>query len=463
MRSNHAHEASMGAVPGAPGYGGHARSRPAAEGCRPVRTIHPEGGLPLTLRNGLPIRLGQAWTTLASLGVAGLLAASATLGCTGRALTAEGSDRPGRPRDAATSPEPTRGPRPGGGAAGAGGQGGGSGGGPAEEGAAGGVVADGAAGRGGSPSDAAVGASGSDGRFASIASACARASACAPPEASMGTLCGLILLADPAVRADDSSTTTALARAFGRCLREAATCAEVRACSGATPDDANLCAERWAGCRGDTLVECSFGEAEAVDCRAAGLVCGESATSASCGTARCDAATFTETCQGSAFLECNEGTVRHKDCAYDVSVSCGGDSSCMPLVGGTCGNRGDGSIGCVGTDGECDEDAFVSTCQGSRIVSCRGGRIATFDCAQTAAEHLGPATCRERADGPRCEPVEITCDPTAPPAETCQDGAVTFCMMGQQRTIDCAAHGLGGCRTMDLGGVDGWTALCTSP
>jgi hypothetical protein len=49
-------------------------------------------------------------------------------------------------------------------------------------------------------------------------------------------------------------------------------------------------------------------------------------------------------------------------------------------------------------------------------------------------------------------PVEFT-------GETCENGIITFCFMGEITTLDCREYGLSGCTTEDT--LDGTIAACT--
>ena len=105
-----------------------------------------------------------------------------------------------------------------------------------------------------------------------------------------------------------------------------------------------------------------------------------------------------------------------------------------------------GAIGCVG-DGEVCEEGNLGHCDGHVAVTCRGGRVSRFDCATEATEYRGLGTCRMLSDdGPTCGRANAQCDAAAPFSETCQDGIVTFCLLGEIRTIDCKHLGFSGCQ-----------------
>ena len=305
-----------------------------------------------------------------------------------------------------------------------------------------------------------VGTGCGSGSSAGLLEVCARVSACSLGTSSFTEGCNSYVLVDRAGRTSDG-TGDRLTVALVDCVANAPDCAAVEACTTATSAEAEVCAGGDVDrCAGDVLVECDGTESpDAFDCASAGLVCGQTEQGAECGTASCDPATTPAQCEGDRAITCDvDGNVLvTRDCRYAMTVSCssgGGGMTCQSRVGETCAVV-DGEPRCIGAGESCDEATFQNSCDGSVVVTCAGGAIGRRDCAA-----LDPAlTCRLESHGAaECAPLAQQCDEHT--AETCEGGVITFCLLGEVATVDCASYGLSGCTTF-LTETEQTVARCT--
>jgi hypothetical protein len=275
---------------------------------------------------------------------------------------------------------------------------------------------------------------------------CARISACFEGSDSFAMFCGYYTLADITGRVSDG-TDDQLVASLVDCVKAAPDCAAAKACTAATSAQVAACAGGSAStCVGDVLVECDGSDTpDAIDCGAAGLVCGQTAGGgAACGTASCDPATTPPTCDGLLAVSCDEaGVLVAKDCRVTMTVSCSGtagEMTCQSRVGETCGIV-DGEAECVGTGAACDESTYQNSCDGSVMVTCSGGAVGELDCA---AFDPGFA-CRIEGHGQTgCAPSATECD-VETYVESCAKGVITFCLLGELTTVDCTSFGYSGC------------------
>ncbi|MBI5478955.1 MAG: hypothetical protein HY906_08875 [Deltaproteobacteria bacterium] len=297
---------------------------------------------------------------------------------------------------------------------------------------------------------AALGA-GCGGSRSGLLEVCARVSACSLGSGSFTEGCNGYALIDRVGRTSEG-TEDRLIVAIVDCVEHAPDCAGVEACTTASATETAACGSGDVHiCVGDVLVECdgtTTPAPDAFDCASAGLVCGQTAAGARCGTASCDPATTPARCDGDLAITCDEDghVLRARDCRFAVTMSCsgggGGGVTCQSRVGETCAVV-DGEPRCVGGGDPCDEATFQNSCDGSVMITCAGGAIGRRDCAD-----LDPAlTCRLDSRGAaECAAVAQECDEHT--AETCTGGVITFCLLGEVTTVDCAAYGLSGCTTL---------------
>jgi hypothetical protein len=285
---------------------------------------------------------------------------------------------------------------------------------------------------------------------------CARVSGCfGSLDGNFGESCELIWGAIQEGAVGGLGTEDQLTFAAVQCVANAADCTAMKACTQATPAQAAACGTSLGEvCSGDALVDC--GSKEATNCASAGAHCFASGGNASCGTAACDSATAQPSCDGDLLVECSGAALRSRSCAFSITEDCSGGttgSTCTTLVSDTCAVVG-GKAQCVGSGAACDATTFKTSCDGTAIVSCTGGKTARFDCAQFGPE----LTCQANGDGSvNCGGTAKQC--TAGTAETCADGVITYCWFGTTTTLDCKQYGLSGCSTTMASGST-W-ARCT--
>jgi hypothetical protein len=127
------------------------------------------------------------------------------------------------------------------------------------------------------------------------------------------------------------------------------------------------------------------------------------------------------------------------------------EKHCSRQNSSECGTNLEGELDCIGTGEDCS-GGHDPHCDGTVMVGCRGGKVVRIDCQEVIPD----TTCHDLNDdfwGLMCVP-EQDC-PSDFTEETCQDGVITFCWMGEVTTLDCRAYGLSGCRT------EGTAAACT--
>jgi hypothetical protein len=266
-----------------------------------------------------------------------------------------------------------------------------------------------------------------------------------------------------------SNRSDSLSRETLACVGGSTTCAEVDACVTATPAETAACngASTWQ-CSGDVLVKCGWDTPLVFyDCAQDGSHCFQGAGSAACGTGTCDPTTTAASCQGDAVVDClNIGTVAQPsgvlvptDCQRQhgwTAISgdgdgCSGPGTCLALYADTCGVA-NGVAQCMGTGAACDPYTYASSCSGSVVTACTGGKVATFDCAS-----LGPLAC-DTQDFTECVSAGTECSDYAD--NTCNDGVITFCLFGTTTTVDCKGYGFSGCTTVPSPG-EPVAAVCT--
>jgi hypothetical protein len=276
-----------------------------------------------------------------------------------------------------------------------------------------------------------------------------------------GAYCELVT-ALQAVPAQDLETDVQLEVSLLPCVQAAKSCADLKACSAATPAQAAVCGgktDNSTKCAGAVAVTCSS-TPTAANCGAAGLVCGQG-TIASCGTAPCTAASMQPQCNGDSLVQCDPAAnvLQSTNCKYNTITNCTpgtqGQHMCVTHASDTCGMVA-GQAKCVGTGAACDEATTPTRCDGTSIVSCTGGSLARFDCSSYGL----PLTCKPASDGSvGCVGSATECDDTTP--ETCESGVITFCYLGTKTTANCKSYGFSGCMATTPTGMNPATAYCT--
>jgi hypothetical protein len=222
-----------------------------------------------------------------------------------------------------------------------------------------------------------------------------------------------------------------------RCANKAADCHDLFECFGSHPA-AGSCDQTFkASCDGDRAVTCDLLDRRVYvyDCSLALLRCevkqGSSGFEASCTVGDCDMLSYKKRCDGDRVLACYQGVVVVEDCAIQ-NMTCLVD----PKLGGAT---------CAGKQSEaCDAQRYQPSCDGSVALTCQGGRVRRHDCGLQMVDR----SC----SGGSCVSSGSACTDEF---NRCQGGALQACLDGSWRTFDCAALGLGSCKTEVHGAVCG--------
>jgi hypothetical protein len=195
-----------------------------------------------------------------------------------------------------------------------------------------------------------------------------------------------------------------------------------------------------AKCDGEKALTCDTlaGKVFTFDCSHAGLTC-KTRSPGSAGTFEAD-------CTPGG---CKSGDPRQ--CDGDKLISCKGDGN-LELVdcsvqGLTCApSPATAALECTGeTTEECDmpvmpPDPYTPKCEGSVALTCVNNRVHREDCAQRPYNK----GCKDGA----CVPAGKQCTDEF---NRCQGEKLQYCLDGAWRTADCAALGLGPCKTLTNG------------
>jgi hypothetical protein len=267
----------------------------------------------------------------------------------------------------------------------------------------------------------------------------------------------LTILGQDSLRGD-RGTEARTHLAFAECITAAQSCEELTAC---TPSEEHheVCESSWDGCVDDVLVNCADEGDRAVsiiDCGAAGMVCSEGNSMSSCGIEPCDPETFEPRCDGDLRIECdsNSDVVQVIDCRSEISYTFEPEEEPVARHGGTCGTDEYGSLDCVGDEEPCDDLTYESHCAGDVLVSCKGGRVARFDCSSIS----NGFECVDSFMGTDCAPRHFDCSPFS--GDACEGGVITFCWDGAERRFNCGDFGFAGCETAESTGSGPPAAYC---
>jgi hypothetical protein len=293
-----------------------------------------------------------------------------------------------------------------------------------------------------------------------IASACVRLLSC-PSNVTHRSVSECILAnAGPFMSADPQRVVTGIntfsdtRSASLECINGAgASCGAISACATGTTGDCTGLPADGAICEGNRYVFCRDGARNEIDCttkdcelsfacdvqpKAAAclLIDGK----AECGFEPCTKETFVEVCDGNDHVVCQNGVVKHIDCAPGAGRA--------PT---TCGERKGGGIGCISLAPACSPESRPH-CVGSDVVSCIQGlesrrACGTYPIPMTCDvdEECGPdGTCVACIPSPR-----LRCDPRHH-ADRCNGARVVYCD-GQEREIDCTALGFLECSSTSSG------------
>ncbi|MFH1437624.1 MAG: hypothetical protein ABIJ56_18100 [Pseudomonadota bacterium] len=216
-------------------------------------------------------------------------------------------------------------------------------------------------------------------------------------------------------------------------------CGAVRACSanGSEPGEC-VPLETPDRCEGSVMFQCSRASALtfSFDCAHVGMDCFVDDSGASrCGLGVCERGNFWMSCSGDTMVICEEGVITVADCR---------------AAGLVCVESADEQGRCAGAGEPCDEEEVGRECDGDMLTGCMGGRMGEIDCSEVIRDWTcGPATttlgCVVPGDECWAYPllgssIEEDCD---------GDGDIITCLDGTIITMSCTDYGLGPCT--DLG------------
>lgn len=224
--------------------------------------------------------------------------------------------------------------------------------------------------------------------------------------------------------------------ALVQCLAAVTTgCAGVMDCIGLSPLQGG---ETCNACQGDVAVLC--GKGWLWDCTKYGGTCLGGGTCSYPDLPACDGTTFQDSCDPTGHpVTCDDHVLVGPACS-DFGLACG--------------LAGFGGFTCVGTGAPCagsvdlsiDIDERGSSCQGDLIDACVGGRTATLRCPC-----LGDGFTCQMAGGVAFCGAASECDPRTF-AKTCNGTSVVFCDAGKLATVDCVALGFSSCAPSAMAG-----------
>jgi hypothetical protein len=221
--------------------------------------------------------------------------------------------------------------------------------------------------------------------------------------------------------------TPSLVQCFGNA---GASCEKVRACwnGGQTPSP---CTVTSASCTGTVLSGCADAAGSGgqpgttkIDCSEIGQMCVVSGTNAGCGQGSCAGAP--PSCVGTKVQTCDNGIVRHLDCAQ-ISATC------VTTL----------AAHCRGTGAACQGQAFNPftplRCDGNLLVGCADGQEAKLDCGTLGTKCVSGYAGQNFACalGNACNPSQFSA--------TCTGNVLNYCNFGVLATFDCAAAGFSRC------------------
>lgn len=200
-------------------------------------------------------------------------------------------------------------------------------------------------------------------------------------------------------------------------------------------------------CTGDVFSLCQPSNTKlADDCASQGLKCvaTKDPLSTGCGLGACVPA---------------DGGFGPRECTNGIAAGCdpGGRiiafEDCGAIDNNSCVVNMQGAASCVGKGNAC----VKSSCNGSIMNSCRGGKEAQFDCKK---QNL---TCVDRGNGNVMCANGMACDPVTF-VETCNGSVLSFCDLGQVKTVDCVQGGWKRCvpRSVPDGGFGATGGFCSA-
>jgi hypothetical protein len=220
---------------------------------------------------------------------------------------------------------------------------------------------------------------------------------------------------------------------FAACAARARTCTDVLTCASGNHGPTYCATHPSSSCDGTALVSCPPSNTPGwaidpppLDCASIGMMCVG------------DTCSDGNTCNGPLVLYCKGSHIMSCDLfrKAEQSVDC---AAVYP--GGTCGVA-DSQLQCVpATPDTCTtKTAGVPyACSGNSLLGCYRLLPSKLDC--------GPidSTCGPSGLGFDCVPHAQDCTSKSP--DRCNGAALSICVDGRYRDVDCASLGLGACRT----------------
>ncbi len=252
--------------------------------------------------------------------------------------------------------------------------------------------------------------------------------------------------------------TIGAAGTFWRCVANAAnarSCDAITACINPTTNVACKAGTGYLFCDGvddpTSRLACdpTLGLAGVENCSATGRGCANINGTGTC-SASADGTCTVSTCTGTVLHACD-------DAGADQGVDCANFGA------GSCNSDGDGGpLGCQTAGATCTATSDV-TCDDAGVAhGCPAGTAETVDCTALTGVS-SPSACSAPADSAgttwdvsrACVLAESTC------IETCANGTVSACVLGQPATLDCIAAGVDGCQFTTVEGIS--RATCSAP
>jgi hypothetical protein len=248
------------------------------------------------------------------------------------------------------------------------------------------------------------------------------------------------------------------------CIRDAKDCDAARACVFTAEAQPAICTGKsFPQCSGDTEIICAGTSkpAQIANCVGAGMKCIQGATMGACGRETCDPSTYKPTCDANLLVTCLSGanaTIAMDCTVTGLDVYPQGQPAHFAGFGAVCAVGSKGWAECMGDGAACDQATALPSCDGTTLRGCMGGKQSHFDCATifpdmkcTTTPPIGHIPCA------LASPVECKVSH----AESCSNGVIDFCLLGQKRQLKCADYGYSGCASAVGGSPAHAIAYCT--
>ena len=222
-------------------------------------------------------------------------------------------------------------------------------------------------------------------------------------------------------------------------------CAAMTECIGVRYSNDGPCD---AGCVGEVWNECSGPTFRlSVDCTRTGLSC-KAARGGYCGgpdAIACDPGTFQGSCDDGTPVGCEDGLTRRGLHCPDFGATCSLLYTTSPGGGSTFGCKGtEGACTSNSPNDTMTAHWDGQRCEGGKLVGCLGSGLSTLDCATSAvgfscfaAPDAGAGSSAYCGTAAECVATRFT--------TTCEGTAVVMCNGGKIEKVDCLSLGFTGC------------------